>query len=735
VYVPVDLSYPAERVRFMLADAAPVVVITPETLAEADRAGLADGPVSDGERTRTLEPWHPAYMIYTSGSTGRPKGVVVSHAGLANLFAFLKAEVIKQDGRRLRAALAAAMSFDVSWNMVLWLVAGHELHVLDEDVRRDARELVGYLREHEVDAVEVTPSYAEQLLEQGQVPVPVLIVSGEAVGTGLWSRVAQAEGVTGWNLYGPTETTVYSAFAPVTGDRPVIGRPVTNSSTYVLDEWLRPVPAGVPGLLYVAGAAVAMGYWRRPGLTADRFVADPFGPAGGRMYRTGDLVRWTRDGTLEYLGRADDQLKIRGFRIEPGEVAAVLAEAPWVAQAAVIARDGALVAYLVPGDGPADEDALRRHAVAKLPDYMVPSAFVTLDALPLTPNGKLDRTALPEPQYATSGRDAGTAREEALCCLFAEVLGRDPVGVDDNFFALGGHSLLATRLVSRVRAALGADLSVRAFLQAPSVAGVIESLAADPAARVDPVLPIRPSGDRPPLFCVHPVSGVAWCYSGLQRHLPADLPIYGLQLDEARPRDIEELTASYTGRIREIQPKGPYHILGWSLGGNIAYAVASRLQSEGEQVALLALLDSSPRAAQLGTMDPAAMLGMVETAILVTMAQDLGLSIENTSIENTDDQQMRIAVAKGFGLPEQTMADLPRASANLIRIVQDAEPAVFQGDIFFVKAKGSRADMKLWRPYVNGTIDVHSVDCGHFEMMKPGPTAEIGSLISARMQA
>ncbi len=773
VYVPVDVSYPAERVRFMLADAAPVVVITTAELAgelpvsgtrvltldspqaSAELAGLAGEPVAADERRAALGPSCAAYLIYTSGSTGRPKGVVVTHAGLAGLAEFQFGDVIgpaaRAAGRRMRAGLVSGLSFDASWNIAAWLLAGHELHVLDDEVRLDARALVEYVREHGVDVLEVTPSYAQLLVEEGlldgQRRPSVLILGGEAVPAGLWGRIGRAAGVTGWNFYGPTECTVDCVVAQVAGERPVIGRPVPGARLYVLDEWLRPAPVGVPGMLYVAGDLVARGYWRRPALTAQRFVADPFGPGrsgaqGGRMYRTGDVVRWTRDGVLEYLGRADDQVKVRGFRVEPGEVAAVLAESPQVSQAAVVARGAGLVGYLVPADGVADLADLRGHAAGRLPGYMVPSAFVTMDALPLTPNGKLDRNALPDPEYTATSRIAGTAREEALCCLFAEILGLDSVGVDDNFFALGGHSLLATRLVGRIRSALGTDLSVRMFLQAPTVTGVVDSLAQDPAAhaRIDPVLPIRTSGKQPPLFCVHPVSGVAWCYAGLQRHLPAGLPIYGLQLDTAGrstwPRDLAELTASYAGRIREVQPAGPYRLLGWSLGGGIAHAVAGRLQREGERVEFLALLDSYPADHQLLDMDPAAMLSVVELAILATMAQDLGLEIDTTD-DPKSRQRMRQAVAQGFGLPEQTLADLPRAAGNLIRIVQGSEHEVFRGDVVFVRAAGSRPDIpdasKAWQPYVSGTIDHHAIGCGHFEMMKPGPVAQIGSLLAARI--
>ncbi len=502
MYVPVDVSYPAKRVRYMLADSAPHVVITTAEMAgppaipllllgsaeaEAELADLADGPVDV-----VLVPSDPAYLIYTSGSTGRPKGVAVTHRGVANLAAFEHREVIepaaRRAGRRLRVGLVAALAFDGSWDLVLCLLAGHELHVLTDDVRRDMQALVRYVRERGLDLVEVTPTYAEQLMAEGLLGPDgpsVLILGGEAVGPGLWERIRQDEGVTAWNFYGPTECTVDSVVARVSGDRPVIGRPVPGTRAYVLDEWLRPVPVGVPGALYLGGTQVAHGYWRRPCLTAERFVADPFQAGGERMYRTGDVARWTRDGVLEFLGRADDQVKVRGFRIEPGEIAAVLAESPLVGQAAVVVSEDRLVAYLVPAGATPDLGELRRHAMTKLPDYMIPSAFVVLEALPLSPNGKLDRHALPDPSesHTPAGRGPRNSQEEALCRLFAELLGREPIGIDDNFFALGGHSMLVTKLVNEIRSDLGAEITVKTVFQAPTVAGLSAELATARSAR------------------------------------------------------------------------------------------------------------------------------------------------------------------------------------------------------------------------------------------------------------
>jgi nonribosomal peptide synthetase DhbF len=744
MYVPLDPLYPVERTRLMVADSGMRAIVTssaslvsgmdvePVVIDQRADVPLVELPVIRGEQA--------AYLIYTSGSTGRPKGVVVDHNGLANVFAYLHTEVLPAVTGRARVALVHSFLFDASWDMAAWMFAGHELHILTEDVRRDAVEVISYVREHRIDALGTTPTYLELLVAEGLLAGehrPSLVCTGgEAISSAFWDQLSGIDGVASLNLYGPTECTVECTMAWIRAGQPVIGTPFGNINVHVLDEWLRPVPIGTPSGLYVSGVGVARGYLGRTALTAERFVACPFG-VGERMYRTGDVVRWTSAGTLEFLGRVDDQVKIRGFRVEPDEVASVLLDGPGVRQAAVLARGDQLVAYVT---GSGDPVALRGFAANVLPEYLVPSTVVWLDELPLTPNGKLDRSALPDPQRP-AGRGATTGREEALCCLFADVLGVPSVGVDDDFFALGGHSLLAAQLVRRIRTALGVDLSIRALMQAPTVAGALASLAGTGVSpRIDPLLRIRPSGDQPALFCVHPVSGVSWSYSGLQRYLPAAIPIYGLQLitaeDAALPRDLDEFTASYVARMREIQATGPYRVLGWSLGGNIAHAVASRLRRDGDQVELLALLDSYPGNAGYGDVTEEELVGMTESAMLTTMAQDLGVGL-GTSDDAATRDRLRSAVATGLGLSEDRLRELTRAAANITRIVRGGDAPVFDGDLLFVTAQRSRPDRRggaeLWQDLVTGGITDHGVDCGHFEMMKPGPLAEIGTLLAEKL--
>ncbi|GLZ36653.1 non-ribosomal peptide synthetase [Actinokineospora sp. NBRC 105648] len=459
-YLPLDPELPPDRRAFVLADAAPVLVLD-EDLPE-------HGPdVNPGTR---VHPDHPAYVIYTSGSTGRPKGVVLPHRGLTNLFFNHSRDFFRPESGsgRWRVALTAAFSFDTSLEGVLAMVDGHELHVVDDLTRRDPEALVEYVTEHRVDLLDLTPSYAEQLVPVGLVGSDthnprVVMLGGEAANEPLWRDLRAATGTTGYNFYGPTECTVDTLYCRVgDSERPLIGTPVWNTRAYVLDSLLRPVPAGVPGELYLAGAQLARGYLKRAALTAERFVADPSGPPGTRVYRTGDLARWTADGAVEYLGRVDDQVKVRGFRIELGEVEVVLAGHPSVSRAAVVVRQGPsgaprLVAYVTRADTAPSVSELRDFARDALPGYMVPSAFVVLDELPVTSSGKVDRGALPAPAVAAEP-DAGHLAprdeiERTLAGIWAEVLGLPLVGAEDNFFELGGDSILSIQAVSRIRRA------------------------------------------------------------------------------------------------------------------------------------------------------------------------------------------------------------------------------------------------------------------------------------------
>ncbi|WP_328940793.1 amino acid adenylation domain-containing protein [Streptomyces sp. NBC_00250] len=529
-YLPLDLDHPADRLRLMAEDTGPLCLVSTTAVAPtlrredgpvalevllddeavlAELAALSGDGITDDERPAfahgvpdRLE--FPAYVIYTSGSTGRPKGVVTPYRGLTNMQLNHQKEIFDPaiaaaGGRRLRIAHTVSFAFDMSWEELLWLVEGHEVHVCDEELRRDAEALVAYCDEHRVDVVNVTPTYAQLLIEEGLLdhdeatgkhrPALVLL-GGEAVSDTVWTQLRRTEGTYGYNLYGPTEYTINTLGGSTTESAtPTVGRPIRNTRAHVLDTMLRPVPPGCPGELYIAGTGLARGYHERAALNAERFVADPFGEPGERMYRTGDLVRQRPDGLLDFLGRTDDQVKIRGYRIELGEISTALSDHPEVAHAAVVVHETAgtkrLVGYVVREEGTEPDEELvahlRDHLKSRLPDYMVPSALVPVATLPLTVNGKLDVKALPAPDLSGTGRSRAprTPREETLCGLFAEVLGlpEGSVGIDSDFFDLGGHSLLATRLVSRARTALDAELAIRDLFEAPTVAELVERAA------------------------------------------------------------------------------------------------------------------------------------------------------------------------------------------------------------------------------------------------------------------
>ncbi|MEV4643229.1 amino acid adenylation domain-containing protein, partial [Actinoplanes sp. NPDC049548] len=485
-YVPLDPNYPADRLAYMLEDAATPVVITERALH--DRVADGGAAIVDVDMavdlptdppTVTVTPDDSAYVIYTSGSTGAPKGVVIEHRGLTDLCTWHNREyAITSDDR---ASQVAAQAFDAAvWEVWPYLCAGAAVHLPDQDTLDDAEALLQWIIRSGLTICFLPTPRLEALLDdlaRADTRLRAVLTGGDA----LRRRPSEDLPFRVVNHYGPTEFSVVATAGdvPATGthaeEAPPIGGPVDNTRLYVLDGNLRPVPPGVIGELYLSGAGLARGYLARPGLTAQRFVANPF-EAAARMYRTGDLVKWRSDGHLDFVGRADHQVKVRGFRIELGEIEAVLAQHPSVSQVAVLVREDrpglkTLAAYVV-GSAVQPEE-LRRRVAEFLPEYMVPSAFVLLAALPLTPNGKLDRRALPAPDDVEVGyRGPRTPHEELLCGAFAAVLGVTVVGIDDNFFDLGGHSLLATRLIGRVRAALGAELSVRDLFQSPTVAGL-----------------------------------------------------------------------------------------------------------------------------------------------------------------------------------------------------------------------------------------------------------------------
>ncbi|MET8746267.1 amino acid adenylation domain-containing protein [Streptomyces sp. NPDC004728] len=491
-YVPLELDHPDERIAAIVADARPEVILTVSAvshrlsgeLIELDRPLPAADPYvtfapDDPDRLR-----HPAYTIYTSGSTGKPKGVVTEYAGLTNMLINHQRRifepVLADHGHRVfRIAHTVSFAFDMSWEELLWLADGHEVHICDEELRRDAPRLVEYCGEHAIDVINVTPTYAQQLVAEGLLDDPgrrpaLVLLGGEAVTPTLWQRLAETEGTAGYNLYGPTEYTINTlGVGTFECQDPVVGVAIDNTEVYVLDPWLRPLPDGVPGELYVSGIGIARGYLGQSAQTAHRFVACPFGAPGERMYRTGDLVIRRPDGNLTYLGRTDQQVKIRGHRVELGEVEAVFQAHPAVRFAAAVARpdpqvDGAyrLAAYLVL-DG-ADLAQVAAEVGAGLPDFLRPTHYARVDGIPLTVNGKADTKALPEARplgaLTTAGeRGPATGTETVVCEYFAEALDLDDdeVSAVSDFVSLGGHSMLAVRLTGLLRREYGPVITIR----------------------------------------------------------------------------------------------------------------------------------------------------------------------------------------------------------------------------------------------------------------------------------
>ncbi|MFJ5974381.1 amino acid adenylation domain-containing protein [Streptomyces sp. NPDC093060] len=777
VYVPLEPTYPDERVRLLLDETRSPVLLTDGERA-AHWTGQLSGRVTvvavdtdpgipaqpDTAPDVTVLPDQLAYVIYTSGSTGTPKGVAVSHRAVVEL----AADHWWQLDATRRVLFHSPHAWDVS-TLEWWVpLLNHGEVVIAPPGKVDLEAIASLVVEEGITGLWASGGLFRLLAEThpecfrglAEIRTGGDVVPAYAVRRALEACAGTDTVVTAG--YGPTETTVFSTRHSMRPGDEVpesvpIGAAIDATRAYVLSPGLRPQPVGVVGELYLAGTGVARGYENNPGLTAERFVADPFGERGTRMYRTGDLVRWRADGLMEFVGRTDEQVKLRGFRVELREVEVALSAFPGIGQAVALVRedrpgDKRLVGYVVPDAGAPAPDlaALQAHLAVRLPEFMVPSALVVLDRLPLTSHTKLDRKALPAPDRQRTDDSAGRPRspqETVLCELFADALGVPGLGIDDDFFLLGGNSLLAASLVSRVRSVLGCELSIQALFTSPTVRTLAERLAGggpDEHNALDVLLPLRAKGSGPALFCFHAGGGLSWRYAGLLRHLPASVPVYGVQARAFgtpgyRPGGIEEIAEHFAERIRAAQPEGPYHLLGWSFGGLVAQAVATRLQADGAEVGLVAVLDSFPVSSAVAA--PAAPPSG-EQNLMAALLEATGLGEQLPGGAEPDEETVA-AVLRAQGNPlTDLLADhlvtVAQTFQDNVELRRAFTPKVFRGDLLLLAAgadgPGADAGTARWQPYVDGRVDARTVPGRHEQMLLPGPIAEVGRIVTERLE-
>lgn len=757
-WLPLDTGYPDDRLRMMLEDARPSLLIA----SEDQLARFSDIPgleslcyqqplaVADDAPLVLSKPDHTAYIIFTSGSTGRPKGVMVGQTAIVNRLLWM------QDRYPLSAddvvAQKTPCSFDVSvWEFWWPFIAGARLVMAEPEAHRDPQAMQQFFAHYGVTTTHFVPSMLAAFvasLDADSVAacrtLRRVFCSGEALPTELCREWERLTGAPLHNLYGPTEAAVdvswYPACGPelaaVTGSSVPIGWPVWNTGLRILDAAMRPVPPGVAGDLYLTGIQLAQGYLGRPDLTASRFIADPFAP-GERMYRTGDVARWLANGAVEYLGRSDDQLKIRGQRIELGEIDRAMSALPDVAQAvshACVFNQAAatggdarqLVGYLVSDSGlPLDTAALKARLAEQLPPHMVPVVLMQLADLPLSANGKLDRKALPLPTLGgeRSGRPPEPGMETLVAAAFSQLLGCEVNDIDADFFALGGHSLLAMRLAAQLSRQLARQVTPGQVMVASTVGKLSALLAADlsdeQAQRLglDTLLPLRES-DGPTLFCFHPASGFAWQFSVLARYLSPRWSITGIQSPRpqgpmASAASLDEVCEHHLQTLLAQQPHGPYYLFGYSLGGTLAQGIAARLRQRGEAVAFLGLLDTWPPETQNWAEKEA---NGLDPAVLAEIARE---------------RETFLAAQQGQASGELFCA-IEANYADAVRLLTTAHSAKFDGKAtLFVAEKTRQAGMDpqvVWGPWV-GELEVFSQNCAHVDIISPQAFEAIGPVV------
>ncbi|HEY2499599.1 MAG TPA: amino acid adenylation domain-containing protein [Candidatus Angelobacter sp.] len=817
-YVPLDPAYPAERLGYMLDESQMSVLLTQEKLRGKLPSSWAqvvsldvEWNLIETESAENLEQqpqWGDlAYVIYTSGSTGKPKGVAVTHEGLSNYLQWAAAYYrISETGHSSVSPVHSSLGFDLTVTSIFpALLAGKCISLLPPGNEINAL-AAGLQTKNAYSLVKATPSHLKllsALLPRAEHVdgAEALIIGGESLSyqdLSFWLK--QSSKVRLINEYGPTETVVgccvYEVDRDRVGDGPVpSGKPISNTQLYVLDKEMQLVPIGVAGELYIGGAGLARGYIHRPDLTAGRFVPNPFAGTGGqRLYRTGDRVRWMQDGNLEYLGRLDQQMKIRGFRIELNEIAAALQEHPAVQQAVVApwesqAGDQRLVAYVVPDKtrayplmqrSPLEQSRefdsialdelstnqlaadLRTHLSSKLPEYMVPAAYVPLEKLPLTPNGKIDTKALPSPQFDSEFSRPISPRtpvEQKLANIWREVLGLEQVGIEDNFFERGGHSLLGAKLIARIQNVFGIDLPLRTIFDQPTIAAQGSLLEAEILLPISgPLIPLQKKcalqeGALRPLFCIHPFFGLAHCYKKLAELLGTDQPLYGLQargIDEGEIplTTIPEMAACYIRAIRSVQPEGPYQLAGWSMGSIVAFEMAQQLVEAGMTVSFLGLFEGRPPH-HSSTLHAHTMPGGQEV-LAATREKELlahlgadGLNVEE--MNNLSAEEWTALCLDRVKIIHQEFNDLslPQfrrllrvSSFNLLALESyDMKPYSGEASLFRVPLSAGQDESYGWTQFVKGKLETFECPGTHQEFMSGACVASVAALLKQCLHA
>jgi len=779
-YVPLDPEYPDERTTYMLQDSQTDIVLTQEKLKDKlsairsketrllslDQQGSEISACADelkGEGVKLIhevKPHHLAYVLYTSGSTGKPKGVAIEHHSPVALIHWAQGVYSPEE---LSGVLAStSICFDLSvYEIFLPLSTGGKIILAP-----NALELAHLSNREAVTLINTVPSAMEELLRSQAIPdsVQTINLAGEPLLPSLVDKIyANSTAQKVYDLYGPSEDTTYSTFVLREQNAPqTIGRPVSNTQIYILDQHKNPQPTGVPGELHIAGEGLARGYLNRPELTEEKFVSNPFNP-GTRMYKTGDLARWWDDGNIEYLGRIDTQVKIRGFRIETGEIEARLNQHSEIEDCVVVARgqeaNKELIAFYVARDTEGDKlmtlayEDLRAHLQQTLPDYMLPAAFVSLEAIPLTPNGKVDRRALERMDVTVSSSQVYVAprneTEKLLVAIWAEILKLDPetIGVYDNFFELGGHSLLATQLMAKLNREFAQLLPLSILFRAPDIASLAQLVLSNKAASFDILVPIQTQGSQPPLFAIPGVGGNVLSLRPLSDALGNTQPFYGLQavgVDGSTPplNSVEDTAQANIAALQAIQPTGPYRLIGHSYGGVVAYEMTRLLLEQGEEIEFLILLDSLAPSAWQRQVAPDEHTMLAEIGATLSSLYDLNLDLDIKKLQLISGNERSDYIAnllKGHGLDigtEQviTFYNVFKANQHCYRSYRPAKISQ-ELNVSLYRASIERSDLPYdygWNELLFNPIRIYDVTASHFSMLEREHVHEIAKRINLR---